>query len=137
MPLSFDAIFSADDRETVTVAVPEWAGEVMLRPLSVGENEALNKSMLDKDGNWSGVNYLPKLLSLAMLDDKGQPLGLANFARLSVKSNKVITRLGARVQEISGIGAKAVDDAEKNSEPDPSGDSSSESPGKSDGRSAK
>jgi hypothetical protein len=43
MSLSRDAIAAARDFRTITVPVPEWGGEVLLREMSVGSQDAIRQ----------------------------------------------------------------------------------------------
>ena len=75
------------------------------------------------------VNARAKLVVRALVDENGDRLFKDQDAgALGAKSGAVLDRLFDIVAEMSGISDTAVADAEGNSEPDPSGDSFSDSP---------
>jgi hypothetical protein len=124
-------IDNAQDQIFEDVPVPEWGGEVRLLALSGTERDAYEASMVrvGTTGKVSGVNLLDassRLLAKCIVDENLERLYTdKEVAALGVRNGKVIKRLYARAQKISGLGAAAVEDAAGNSEPAPSGPSTS------------
>ncbi|MCP3758217.1 phage tail assembly chaperone [Streptomyces sp. TBY4] len=124
-------IDAADDRTWEDVPVPEWGGEVRLLGLSGTERDAYEASMVrvGTTGKVSGVNLLDasaRLLARCIVDEDFQRLYTDKEVQaLGARNGKVIKRLYAKAQKISGLGKDAAEDAAGNSEPAPSGPSTS------------
>lgn len=143
MILTRDQILNSKDIETKAVSVPEWGGEVLVRALSLKEANEWRKSMLkpvptvDKKSGKTTIDLqfdqqLAEManvwmVSIAVVDESGNRVfSSADIEALSGKSLAPIARIVETVMEISGLNQKAADDAEKNSEPNPSESSSSD-----------
>jgi hypothetical protein len=124
-------IDTAPDRIFEDVEVPEWGGTVRLLALSGTERDAYEASMVrvGTTGKVAGVNLLDasaRLLAKCIVDEDYQRLYTDKEVQaLGSRNGKVIKRLYARAQKISGLGKDAVEDAAGNSEPAPSGPSTS------------
>lgn len=136
--LSVNDIASVMDLAQERVEVPEWGGDLILRALSARDREWFESQMLTEetvagpDGRPKTVqkmNFIDgraKMLSRAIVDEEGHAIFDESQVKiLGDKSNAVVNRLFSRVQELSGMQPRAVEDAEKNSDAAPSGDSSS------------
>lgn len=117
--LTKDAILTAQDFQVERVNVPEWGGEVCLRPLSCREVERFQDELTERrrdDGRFELTDLRASLLSKAICDESGVPLFTAeDVEALGKKNNAVMDRLFAMAREISGMD-DAVEDTEKNSE---------------------
>ncbi len=129
-------IDAAQSRKYEDVPVPEWGGEVRIMELSLADRGYIEAGQVlaGEEGN-------PKLKvdSLRTLNQKIVAAGLVdeNFKRLyswrdvnegklDDKSARIINRLSAQIQKLSGMGRHAVKEAEGNSAAAPSGSSSSD-----------
>ena len=138
--LNAGEILAVQDLKTIEVEVPEWGGAVRLRELSARDREwyyaqTITEETVIVNGKEQTlqktdiVDVRARLLSRAIVSEIGQPIfDDAEVKLLGGKSNAVIDRLFREAQKLSGMGATAVADAEKNSDAAPSGDSSSASP---------
>lgn len=128
-------INEAVDRKWEDVPVPEWGGEVRLMELSAADRGYIEAGSVVANGQNPQLKveslkvYREKLVGMAMVDE--------NFSRiytnkeitageLGGKSGAVIERLAAKVQELSGMGRFAVQEAEGNSDAAPNASSDSD-----------
>ncbi|MGW2985463.1 hypothetical protein [Streptomyces goshikiensis] len=124
-------IDTAEDRVFEDIEVPEWGGEVRLLALSGTERDAYEASMVrvGTTGKVAGVNLLDasaRLLAKCLVGEDFERLYTdKEVAALGARNGKVVKRLYARAQKISGLGKDAVEDAAGNSAPDRSGPSTS------------
>lgn len=130
MTLTKDQILEASDLVTETVAVSEWGGDVRVRTMTGTDRDAFEDSLfsvgVDGKATRDVSNLAVKLLTMTIVDDDGNRLfGAADIAMLGRKSSAAINRVYAVASRLNGIGAKAEDDAAKNSVAAPSGDSTS------------
>lgn len=120
MILSKDQILEADDLKTETVAVPEWAGSVLVRSMSGTERDAFEASMItvlpDGTRKPNMVNMRAKLVALTVVDEAGNLVfDVSDVDRLARKSAAALERVFAAAQRINGIGVDAQEDIAKNS----------------------
>lgn len=128
MLLSRDAILAAADRPQHTVEVPEWGGSVALRPLSVAGRDRFERRLDEVRQSGLGARELHlELVAMSLCDADGQPL-FEGPEDLRDKHPEVIFRLFSAALDANGIVAKAVDNAEKNSDATPTDSSASDSP---------
>lgn len=127
--LSRDAILDVDDRDYEDVAVPEWGGTVRVTALSGTDRDAYEAAMADAKGKPAGVrlqNFRAKLVSKCLIDADGSRIfSDSDVKALGGKSAAVLDRLFDVATRLSGMGKRAVEDAEGNSESGQSGDSTS------------
>ena len=135
--LTANDIINAQDLAQERVEVPEWGGDVIVRALSAYDREWWESQMMTDnvgaDGKpagtpkWNLLNGRAKLLSRALIDEDGNAIfDEVQLVKLGQKNNGVVNRLFQKAQELSGLQPLAVEDAEKNSDAAPSGDSSSD-----------
>lgn len=115
--LTREAILAARDFKVVKVEVPEWGGEVCLRPLSCREKELLQDQLNERrigENQFLLADIHAEMLSKTICDENGEPLFDAkDVIALGKKSHAVMDRLFAKSREISGISA-TVEEDEKN-----------------------
>ena len=125
MPLSKDQILSAEDRETRTVSVHEWGGEVLLRTMTGTDRNAYEQSLIRVHGNQAVPNMAnasAKLLARCIVGEDGERLFTeAEIVELGKKSAAVLNRLADVAAEMNGLTDEAVEDLAGNSEAAPSG----------------
>jgi hypothetical protein len=121
MILSKSNILSAKDSETIVKEVPEWGGNVRMRPLSgKGRDEFEARVSENTVGAVVDVRGLKALLlSLVLVDEEGELVfSKEDIDALNEKSSTVLTRLFEEASKLNGIGEEKVKDAEKNSDSD-------------------
>lgn len=124
-------IQSASDIKTEVVDVPEWGGAVAVRELTGTERDAFEASLVRTlpDGKREAdlSNMRAKLCAHCIVDGvTGDRLfGDDEIASLGTKSAAALDRVFKAAQRINGMGAEAVEQAEKNSEAALSGSSTS------------
>lgn len=139
--LSKEQIKKADKKRFVDVPVKEWGGEVRLQEMSASdrddwENEALITEVggPDEAGNTTVTNRYnskhvrARLLVRCMVDGEGRRLYTSDeVASLGSLAASSVQKLFNAAQKLNGIGAKDIEELEKNSDAAPSGASTSSS----------
>lgn len=129
--LTRNDIQSASDIITELVPVPEWGGQVAVRMLTGTERDAFEQSLMrtGADGKREAdtSNMRAKLCAFCVVDATTGDRLFADHEIdvLGGKSGQVLDRIAKVAQRLNGLGVEAVDGAEKNSEPAPSGPSTS------------
>jgi hypothetical protein len=88
MSLTKEQILAADDLGLLEVQVPEWAGSVYIRVMSVGERDSYeNEWMANKTKGLD--NFRTRFLQKVLCDSKGElmfsPEDIPSLAKKSVK----------------------------------------------------
>jgi hypothetical protein len=113
--LTREAILTAQDLAHEDVPVPEWGGTVRVRTLTGAERDALGAAMVDADGKPDLVGYRCRMVAASVVDEAGARLfSDADAAALGAKSASALDRVASAVERINGMGAEAVEAAEKN-----------------------
>jgi hypothetical protein len=115
--LSKDAIMSVDDRDSVTVDVEEWGGEVVLCVPSAGDFDGWSSRHSDGDGKFSVTSTTrTELVAMCLVDADGKRMfSSKELEQLGSKSLAVIADLFDRCKELCGITEEDIEDTEKNS----------------------
>ena len=130
------AILAADDRPFKDIEVPEWPlpdgkpAEIRIRGASGTVVDAHDASMFALKATQSGdmnvelsKNYRSRFLVGCLFDpETDEPLPIT-AEQLGSKSGRVINRLFAIAQQLSGQGPRAIEEAGKDSKTDLSGSS--------------
>ncbi|MFF9146319.1 hypothetical protein ACF1BN_15810 [Streptomyces sp. NPDC014861] len=130
--LNRDQIAQADDTVYEDVPVPEWGGEVRIAGMSGTQRNSYQTSLIHfaPNGKPAGVNMDDRdarLLARCLVDEDGEPLfTLKDVATLGAKNGAVLERLAVVARRLSGLGDRAVEEAEGNSGPALSGSSTSD-----------
>lgn len=119
----------ANDIELHEEPVPEWDLTLYLRSLRGDEYDFFQKQGLEKPGTkdqklkLEGLRAL--MITLGACDHQGNRVfsNPGDVKALGRKNNGVLDRIANRIRKLSGIGAEAVEEMEKNSESAPSDDS--------------
>ncbi len=129
--LSKSAILSASDLKNEDVAVPAWGGTVRIRTMTGQERDEFRASIAASEGE-PGVpigKFSAALLVAACVDESGARLFTADdMAALQAKAAASLDAPAAVAMRLNGLGAGAVEAAEKNSVSGQSADSGSGSP---------
>lgn len=130
--LSKKDILAADDIPHEDVPVPEWGGEVRVRGLTGGQRSLIEATMIAAKGQAVEVRteafktLRERLVGSCLVDDEGKRLFTdKEIPQLAEKSGKVLGRLFADAQRLSGMDEEAVEEMAGNSGAAPSGGSDS------------
>lgn len=113
-----DKIKAADDLKSELVEVPEWGCIIEVRTLTgAARAQLFGEDVMDAEGNVIRDKAYIKVLIGSCFDPKtGEALFTAEDAEwLSGKSSLATERLAQVATRLSGIGAGALGEAEKNS----------------------
>lgn len=130
MILSKDQILEADDLKSEEVQVPEWNGSVLVRTMTGADRDSFESSLVTIKPDGSRVpnytNMRAKLVAMTVVNESGgRMFDETEVDRLALKSAAALKRVYEAAERINGVGQAAQADAEKNSEADPSGASTS------------
>jgi hypothetical protein len=120
-----ELIFAAEDRQVDrTEIVDEWGVTVGFRVMSGRARDAFESATLRnmRDGEVVSTTGLRSLLLVeTLVDSEGSPVFTKqDIRKLEEKSSVVLDRLNNIAKEVNGLDSDSGDDAEKNSESDPS-----------------
>lgn len=119
------AAMASAQLQTVTVPVPELGGEVRISEISGLARDALYAKQVDGEKRPLSLQQADLIVATAV-DEAGVPLfDEADVDRIRGLKAEILDRLAKAAAEINGLGAKAVEDAAKNSAAAQSGDSGS------------
>jgi len=125
--LSKDAILGARDIQTEDVDVPEWGGTVRVAVMSGLARD--NFIAMQEGGKQTYSQFQARIIVVTAVDEAGQPLfTVEDIDALRAKSKAVLDRLTDVAVRINKMEVQAVEEAGKNSDAAPSGDSGSSSP---------
>lgn len=111
-----DRILKADDLGSEIVDVPEWGEKVKIKGMSGAERATVMRVVLDKDGNVDQGQLYPLLCQSCLYDPETDEKVFEpeDTEAILSKSGEVLERLCGIASRLSGIGASAVGEAEKN-----------------------
>lgn len=115
--LTRDMILQALDLPTERVEVPEWGGAVLVRGMSGTERDAIEQSVLSKDGKGLGdvTGLRARVVAYCVVDEQGQRLfQKSDVERLGAKSALALQRVFEVAQKLSGLSPEDVAELEKN-----------------------
>lgn len=130
--LTRDEILGADDITTITVPVPEWGGEVLVRALTGAERDRYEESLIRwRAGKGRNVAAIPalanaraKLVSLSVVDENGDPIFTdRDVAALGDKSAAALERVFDVAGKLSGLQPGDLAELMESFGSGPSGDS--------------
>lgn len=119
MPLKRDQIEQQPQRTHAELHIPEFGDSVMLQSLTAGEREAYEMQFSDKQGNLKDVSNIQARLIVKSLVDPDTQERMYGDTKADIETvagwnGQAVRRMFAKVQEVSGMGDEAVEDAEKN-----------------------
>ena len=121
MSLTRDLILAATDRQPAPLDVPEWGGQVFLRPMSGAQRERLETIFRDKKESARAT-----VAAYSVCNEAGTPLFTdADIPALNDRSGRALDRIFAAALKLNGLGKDDLENAEKNSDSGRSGDSAS------------
>lgn len=127
--LSKTAILAADDLRHEDVPVPAWGGSVRVRVMTGQARDEYREFIASHEGKAQVGFYAATLVSVACIDENGARLfSLDDVEQLRQKCAAAVDIVANAAMRLNGLGGSAVEDAEKNSGSDQSGDSGSALP---------
>ncbi|MGW6255411.1 hypothetical protein [Streptomyces sp. NPDC055085] len=125
-----DAVFAAAKSETVTVSVPEWGGEVLIRELSGSDRDKYETSMstLDKNGKpkLTRQNSRARLVVLCAVTESGETLFDPRYVeKVGALPSRGLSRVFDACAELNGFSKRDVEDVVADFDDAPSASSTS------------
>ena len=111
-----EKIFASQDCDAEMLDVPEWDCIIEVRGMTGTQRSSIMDAAIGKDGTVIQSKLYPMLLIACCFDpDTGKPIfDDDDMEALLSKSAQVIERVASKASELSGIGAEAIKEAEKN-----------------------
>jgi hypothetical protein len=108
-------IFKADDIKTVTVKVPEWGGEVIVKTMNATEKADFEMT-INADGKNKNTHKMREMAIVATVVDKDGKLLFtpADINKLSKKSGAALDRIFDVTDKLNRILASDVETLAKN-----------------------
>lgn len=120
--LSKEDIFNSVDLPREIIEIKEWDGEVTIRGLTGSERDEFEAQIFTGEGKnrkFNHSNLRARLLTLTICDEAGNRIfSDADVEKLGKKSSKIMDKLFAIAQRLSGLGEKDVAELLKNFKPD-------------------
>jgi hypothetical protein len=111
-------ILGAVDRKLVSVAVPEWGGDVYIRQLTARERaeyEDAAAQIKDASGPLAGMRRCAMFLAAVLCDENGAALfGVGDAEEIMSRNFDVVQRLFRRAGRHNVITQADIDDLGKN-----------------------
>lgn len=111
-------ILEAKDIDTVTVAVPEWGGEVLVKGLTGLERDAFEKSVVEirgKNVRFTAENIRARLAAFSIVDEEGNRMfSDKEIIELGKKSAVALERVFSVASKLSGLSDEDVSELSKN-----------------------
>ncbi len=113
--LTRDQILSAEDAKFADVEVPEWGGTVRVRTITGAERDRFDQFQDRSRNGKTDVGPRAFICSLAICDENGKAIFKPeDIAALGDKSMKALDRVFSVAIDLGGLGAKTVEELEKN-----------------------
>lgn len=115
--LSKDAILDVDDRDSMTVNVEAWGGDVVLCVPSAADFDGWSARHSNVDGKFSvTATTRTELVAMCLVDADGSRMfSSSELEKLGNKSLAVISELFDKCKDLCGIDEQDIDELEKNS----------------------
>lgn len=108
-------ILAADDMKRVSVQVPEWGGDVLVRPLTGCERDAIETRIVEDRKAGKPVAFRATLVAMSTCDEGGNLLfEESDIEALGVKSSAPLDRIYDVASRLSGFTKSDVKELEKN-----------------------
>lgn len=107
MTLSKEDLAKINDLVSLTVNVPEWGGDVLVKQLDVTERLIVEDLIEAKDKEFS-----IKVVAMSLIDDKGNQLFTPD--ELKKRNGKVVLRLFREILNHNTMSSESIEDAKKN-----------------------
>jgi hypothetical protein len=116
--LTKEEILGVTDLPVKEIDVPEWNGVVCIRGLNAQERDEFEEHLFvgeGKDRKMNLKNIRARLISMCVCDENGGSLFThEDILTLGKKNARVVNRIFAEAQSLSGLGNEDIKDAIKN-----------------------
>lgn len=113
--LTRDLILRAVDIKTARIDVPEWGGSVLVRGMTAFERDTMLNAVDPKKEGIPDSQLKAFLCAHCIVDEHGNSIfSDEDIHRLQAKNPIILDRIANRILRLSGVGADAVEDIEKN-----------------------
>jgi hypothetical protein len=108
--LSKEQILAASDLKRVTVAMPEWGGEVILQEMTLEQRLSFEQA-LDPEGN----NMRCAIVAFCAVNEAGELLfTLEDVQALAKKNGKAIIRLSSKAIRLNRVQEREIEAEKEN-----------------------
>lgn len=115
--LTKDQILGADDRETKTIHVKQWGGDVKISTMTGADRDAFEATMIPEKGKDKVkqlANFRARFVARCIVDEEGGTLfSSKDMVELGRKSSAVLSTLFDACRELNGMTDGDVDDLGK------------------------
>lgn len=114
--LKRDQVVAHREMRTVTVPVPEWGGDVIIKELTGRERDEWEASFQGKKkGEINWTNFRARLIVACAVDESGQPLFYPTDVDLVGElSAAALDRVFGAARKLSGLTDQDIDELAKN-----------------------
>jgi len=113
--LTKEQILSANDLDVEKMSIPEWGGDVYIRPLSSRDRDRWESQVATTTGKITYDNLRAKLVARSICDEQGNLLfSDSDVEALGNKSAAAMQRIFNRLLEINTITDEDIDELAKN-----------------------
>lgn len=119
MALKREQLEQQPQRTYAELHIPEFGDSVLLQSLTAAEREAYEMQFSDKQGNLKDVENIQARLVVKSLVDPDTQERMYGDAKADINTvagwnGQAVRRMFTKVQDLSGMGEEALEDAEKN-----------------------
>lgn len=113
--LTKEQILSANDRDTKTINVPKWGGDVIISVMSSKAKDAFEASILDGKGNTNLKNVRAKLVAACIVDETGKLMfSESDIEKLGEKSAVSLDLIYMECLKLNKVGDEEIEELAKN-----------------------
>tara|TARA_Y100000310_G_scaffold112096_1_gene110524 strand:- start:553 stop:900 length:348 start_codon:yes stop_codon:yes gene_type:complete len=110
--LDKDAIMACDDKQVISVEVPEWAGTVHLRTMTAADRDAFETAVAGGANGRSLENIRARLLVKVLCNPEGERIFADDEAAdLGTRNGIILDRLFDAARTLNRIGEDAIEEA--------------------------
>jgi len=115
--LTREQILQGGSLKSETVTIPELGGDVVVRELTGGERDRFESLLFEGQRRGESVNVRATLVALSTVDEDGNRIFTdRDIPKLADKSARMLSKIFAIAQRLSGIGVVELEEKAGNSE---------------------
>ncbi len=113
--LTRDEILNAEDLKTVTVDIPEWGGELLVREMTGSQRDAYETDIMNTAEDHKAHVIRARMVASSVVGEDGEPLfTMADVEALAKKSAKALDRVFTAAASLNVLTDDAVEEAAGN-----------------------